>query len=103
MAKTIGRWDLQPLAAIRAQGSRPNFVLKGGTSDMNVVGAQWTCPIIAYGPGDSALDHTPDERIRLDEYAAAVATLRRLIETLAEGAEHSRSVSGERVSRAGAD
>jgi LysW-gamma-L-lysine carboxypeptidase len=57
-------------------------VLKGGTSDMNVVGVTWTCPIIAYGPGDSNLDHTPDEHIALDEYARAVGTLRHLIEHL---------------------
>jgi LysW-gamma-L-lysine carboxypeptidase len=71
------------LAAIRAQGDQPGFVLKGGTSDMNVVGVTWTCPIIAYGPGDSNLDHTPDEHLSLDEYARAVSTLRHLIEHLA--------------------
>jgi LysW-gamma-L-lysine carboxypeptidase len=71
------------LAAIRAQGSQPGFVLKGGTSDMNVVGMAWTCPIVAYGPGDSALDHTPDEHLPLEEYAQAVATLRHVIENLA--------------------
>jgi len=71
------------LAAIRANGARPGFVLKGGTSDMNVVGARWTCPIIAYGPGDSHLDHTPDEHLSLPEYAQAVYTLRHLIAHLA--------------------
>jgi LysW-gamma-L-lysine carboxypeptidase len=70
------------LAAIRAQGGQPGFVLKTGTSDMNVVGEQWTCPIIAYGPGDSDFDHTPHEHLPLDEYALAVATLRHLIESL---------------------
>jgi LysW-gamma-L-lysine carboxypeptidase len=40
----------------------PRFTLKLGTSDMNVVGPVWKCPIVAYGPGDSSLDHTPDER-----------------------------------------
>lgn len=70
------------LAAIRAQGGDPGFVLKGGTSDMNVVGETWSCPIIAYGPGDSALDHTPEERLNLDEYAQAVRTLTHLIEHL---------------------
>jgi len=68
------------LAAIRAQGSRAGFVLKTGTSDMNVVGAAWSCPIIAYGPGDSDLDHTPNEHLSLDEYLRAIATLRHLIE-----------------------
>ncbi|HML23434.1 MAG TPA: [LysW]-lysine hydrolase [Aggregatilinea sp.] len=73
------------LAAIRAQGARPGFVLKGGTSDMNVVGPAWNCPIVAYGPGDSALDHTPDEHISLAEYAQGVATLRHVIEHLPAG------------------
>jgi LysW-gamma-L-lysine carboxypeptidase len=70
------------LAAIRAQGHQPGFVLKGGTSDMNVVGMKWDCPIIAYGPGDSSLDHTPDERLSLAEYQAAVNTLTHFIEHL---------------------
>lgn len=48
------------------------FVLKTGTSDMNVVGPAWHCPIVAYGPGDSALDHTPNEHLSLDEYWRAV-------------------------------
>jgi [amino group carrier protein]-lysine/ornithine hydrolase len=70
------------LAAIRRAGARPEFVLKTGTSDMNVVGARWRCPLIAYGPGDSNLDHTPNEHLPLSEYAQAVATLRDFIERL---------------------
>jgi LysW-gamma-L-lysine carboxypeptidase len=72
------------LAAIRAQGRQPGFVLKTGTSDMNVVGAKWTCPIIAYGPGDSDLDHTPHEYLSLDEYHLAVDTLRHYIEAMSQ-------------------
>ena len=48
------------------------FVVKTGTSDMNVVGPVWQCPIVAYGPGDSSLDHTPNEHLALDEYWKAV-------------------------------
>lgn len=73
------------LAAIRAQDRTPGFVLKSGTSDMNVVAARWTCPIIAYGPGDSNLDHTPHEHLSLKEYASAVDILRHLIEHLDPG------------------
>jgi [amino group carrier protein]-lysine/ornithine hydrolase len=51
------------------------FVLKTGTSDMNVVAPVWKCPIVAYGPGDSALDHTPNEHLELDEYWKAVNVL----------------------------
>lgn len=63
------------LAAVRAQGGTPAFALKTGTSDMNIVGPQWDCPILAYGPGDSALDHTPHEHIDLAEYRRAIAVL----------------------------
>ena len=71
------------LAAIREHtDERPRFVSKSGTSDMNVVGPAWQCPIVAYGPGDSSLDHTPNEHIYLDDYWQAVlileAALRRM-------------------------
>ena len=61
--------------AIRGQGGRPRFVYKTGTADMNVVGPVWNCPIVAYGPGDSALDHTPNEHLDLDDYQRAIAVL----------------------------
>jgi len=69
-------------AAIRAHGGQPRFLNKTGTSDMNVVGPAWNCPIIAYGPGDSALDHTPDEHIDLDEYLRAIRVLTHALEHL---------------------
>ncbi len=70
------------MGAIRAEGGQPGFVLKTGTSDMNTVAARWTCPIVAYGPGDSNLDHTPNEHLPLDEYDKAISTLKRFIEGL---------------------
>ena len=35
----------------------------------------WGCPALAYGPGDSRLDHTPDEAIELDEFHHGVEVL----------------------------
>jgi [amino group carrier protein]-lysine/ornithine hydrolase len=72
-------------AAIRNElpGVRPGFVLKTGTSDMNVVGPAWRCPILAYGPGDSALDHTPHEHLSLDEYWQAILVLEGALRGLA--------------------
>jgi len=70
------------MGAIRSRGGQPGFVLKTGTSDMNVVGAKWKCPMVAYGPGDSNLDHTPNEHLPLDEYERAVQTLQHVIENL---------------------
>jgi LysW-gamma-L-lysine carboxypeptidase len=70
------------LRAIRAEGGRPRFKLKTGTSDMNVVGPAWDCPIVAYGPGDSSLDHTPVEHIKIDEFRRSIDVLARALETL---------------------
>jgi LysW-gamma-L-lysine carboxypeptidase len=70
------------LRAIRAQGGAPRFTLKLGTSDMTVVGPAWGCPIVAYGPGDAALDHTPEERIALGEYLKAVRVLAEVLAAL---------------------
>jgi len=63
------------VAAVRGQGGTPGFVVKTGTSDMNVVGPIWRCPILAYGPGDSSLDHTPGEHVELAEWEQGVAVL----------------------------
>lgn len=70
------------LRNIRAEGGKPGFTLKLGTSDMNVVGPAWGCPIVAYGPGDSSLDHTPDERIEIAEYLAARNVLSEVLKQL---------------------
>ncbi|MBN1814832.1 MAG: [LysW]-lysine hydrolase [Anaerolineae bacterium] len=70
------------LKAIRAEGGRPRFKLKTGTSDMNTVGPAWRCPIVAYGPGDSSLDHTPKEHIDIQEYKRAIDVLTRTLEIL---------------------
>ena len=61
--------------AIRQQGHKPTYKLKTGTADMNVVAPVWQCPILAYGPGDSSLDHTPNEHLHLDEFQEAIQTL----------------------------
>lgn len=70
------------LKSIRAQGGSPMFKLKLGTSDMNTVGPVWKCPIIAYGPGDSALDHTPEEHIEVEEYYRAIAIVSQALTSL---------------------
>lgn len=70
------------LAGIRAQNAQPGFVVKSGTSDMNIVGPRWNCPLVAYGPGDSALDHTPNEHLSLTEYHNAVQVLAHALRVL---------------------
>jgi LysW-gamma-L-lysine carboxypeptidase len=57
-------------------GIRPRYVVKKGTSDMNTLATTWRgVPMVAYGPGDSALDHTDVERIGATEYRAARTVL----------------------------
>ena len=74
------------LAGLRSHdsGAQLGFVLKTGTSDMNVVAPIWKCPIVAYGPGDSALDHTPNEHLELDEYWKAINVLEQTLIAYAE-------------------
>ena len=69
--------------AIRQQGGNPRFKLKTGTSDMNVVAPDWNVPTIAYGPGDSNLDHTPIEHLDLAEYELATTVFEKALEFLA--------------------
>ena len=75
------------LAAVRTEdpSAQLGFVLKTGTSDMNVVGPVWKCPIVAYGPGDSAFDHTPNEHLPLDEYWRAVTVIDSVLAHLGHG------------------
>jgi LysW-gamma-L-lysine carboxypeptidase len=68
------------LAGVRDQGGEPGFVVKTGTSDMNVVGPAWRCPIVAYGPGDSSLDHTPNEHVIIEEWRRGVGVLARMLQ-----------------------
>jgi LysW-gamma-L-lysine carboxypeptidase len=70
------------LAAIRAEGVTPGFTMKSGTSDMNLVAPAWKCPAVAYGPGDSNLDHTPDEHILVSEYLRGISVLAEVLRTL---------------------
>jgi len=75
------------LGAIRDGGGTPRFKRKTGTSDMNIVGPAWNCPILAYGPGDSSLDHTPNEHIDLDEYQRSITIVTNVLEHLAQEEE----------------
>ena len=63
------------LQGIRDAGGTPRFKMKTGTSDMNILAPAWGCATLAYGPGDSKLDHTPDEAIDRADFARGVDVL----------------------------
>ncbi|MDS0475967.1 [LysW]-lysine hydrolase [Natrinema sp. 1APR25-10V2] len=68
--------------AIRKEGGDPRLVRKTGTSDMNIYAGAWDCPMVTYGPGNSDLDHAPDERLPLSEFDQSVSILERVARTL---------------------
>lgn len=69
--------------AIRQVDGEPRLLRKTGTSDMNIY-QSWNCPMVTYGPGDSDLDHAPDERLSLAEFDRSVTVLETVAERLAE-------------------
>ncbi len=46
---------------------------------MNIVGPEWNIPIVAYGPGDSNLDHTPNEHVVVEEFLVGIRVLSRVL------------------------
>lgn len=69
--------------ALREAGIEVGASVKTGTSDWNVVSQAWSCPGVAYGPGDASLDHTPHERVSLGDVVMAGEVLARGIQRAA--------------------
>jgi [amino group carrier protein]-lysine/ornithine hydrolase len=69
--------------AIRAEGGAATSKVKTGTSDWNVVAPVWPADTVAYGPGDAALDHTPEERIERSDFERSIRVLTRVLRALA--------------------
>jgi LysW-gamma-L-lysine carboxypeptidase len=72
-------------SSIRKVLNKPATLLhKTGTGDMNILGKAMNLPIVTYGPGDSHLDHTLDEHIKVNEYLNAIEVYREAILRLSE-------------------
>jgi LysW-gamma-L-lysine carboxypeptidase len=69
-------------AIVEVTGGPSKFLKKTGTGDMNIFGAETRVPSVTYGPGDSRLSHTKNERIELSEYVACIQVYKRTIENL---------------------
>ena len=61
-----------------------SFSRKTGTGDMNVLGNALKIPVVTYGPGDSTLDHTPNEHIDIQEYLDSIEVLKKTLAKLPE-------------------
>jgi LysW-gamma-L-lysine carboxypeptidase len=92
-------------AAIAELGGRPGFRVKTGTSDLNLVAEHWAVPVVAYGPGDGALDHGDDEHVQLAEYLQAIDVLAAALPRLSFASPRGRQFHGDRNAqgRAGPD
>ncbi|MEM3673724.1 MAG: M20/M25/M40 family metallo-hydrolase [Candidatus Bathyarchaeia archaeon] len=62
-------------AVRKVRGKTPVLVRKTGTSDMNLLSRALKIPVVAYGPGDSSLDHTPSEWVSVEEYLDSIRVL----------------------------
>jgi len=74
--------SIRLVAGEEGEALSPAFALKTGTADLNIVAPVWNCPAVAYGPGDSNLDHTPDEHLSLKEYDRSVRVLQNVLHSL---------------------
>ena len=59
--------------------NHPRLIRKTGSSDMNEIAAKIQVPIVAYGPGDSKLDHSPNEYIEIEEFLLSIEVLKEVI------------------------
>jgi [amino group carrier protein]-lysine/ornithine hydrolase len=66
------------VSAVRSAGLTPRFLKKSGTADMNITIAEGI-PTVAYGPGDSKLDHTDKERLKWADYEKSISVLKALL------------------------
>ncbi|HEV8593985.1 MAG TPA: M20/M25/M40 family metallo-hydrolase, partial [Thermoplasmata archaeon] len=70
------------VAGIRGEGGHPTLVRRSGSADMNLAVPVWGCPAAAYGPGDSHLDHTDEERLELEELRRSFLVMTQAFRTL---------------------
>jgi LysW-gamma-L-lysine carboxypeptidase len=78
------RWAIR-----KVRGGQVALVKKTGTSDMNLFAETQNIPMFAYGPGESRLDHTEAEHVRISEYLASIEVYANALSRLAENAQTS--------------
>jgi LysW-gamma-L-lysine carboxypeptidase len=68
----------------KTRKTQAKLIYKTATGDMNVFGNATGKPTITYGPGDSHLDHTPNEHIPLVDYLNSIEVLKEALRGLVE-------------------
>ena len=84
------RWAIR-----KTIGGKVALVKKTGTCDMNLFAKSYSIPMIAYGPGDSRLDHTENEHVSLSEYLSSIEVYANAIQQFALLARDRTSTSND--------
>src|SRR2546426_1570035 len=71
------------MAIRQTTGQQATLVKKTGTSDMNLLAEKYNIPMVAYGPGNSALDHTDNEHVSIPEYLESIRVTTMAIRNMA--------------------
>lgn len=61
--------------SILRKGSKPQFISKSGTGDMNTYAQAFNVDAVTYGPGEAKLSHTSEERVSFGEIFACADVL----------------------------
>ncbi|MCQ5376876.1 MAG: M20/M25/M40 family metallo-hydrolase [Candidatus Methanomethylicia archaeon] len=67
------------------KGRECKLIKKTGTSDVNEFVKKFRIPTVVYGPGNSRLDHTPNENISIEEYGDSIEVIARALMNLSQG------------------
>ncbi len=81
----------------KTRKSRVTLLKKTGTADINELSLKLKIPMVAYGPGNSYLDHTPNEHIVIDDYLDSIQICREAIMRLFE--LHNRKIGDTNENR----
>ena len=68
----------------KVRKERVTLLKKTGTADINELSLKYRIPMVAYGPGDSHLDHTANEHIIIDDFFDSIEVYREAILRLFE-------------------
>jgi LysW-gamma-L-lysine carboxypeptidase len=68
---------------IKNLSARPVFTHKTGTGDLNTLAQRMGIPCVAYGPGDSRLEHTDAEHVEVGDYLDSIKVLKGVMHELA--------------------
>ena len=70
------------LAILDVCKTRPVLLRKTGTGDMNILGNSLKIPVVTYGPGESHVSHSKDEKIEIANYISSIDVIGRALSHL---------------------